>query len=42
MYEWMDEDPVYFNKFADLAQQAIDDYRNERISEAEYRAGWSH
>jgi type I restriction enzyme R subunit len=32
----MDEDPVFFKKFADLVQKAIDDYRNERISQAEY------
>jgi type I restriction enzyme R subunit len=34
--EKMDEDPVFFKKFADLVQKAIDDYRNERISQAEY------
>jgi type I restriction enzyme, R subunit len=34
--ERMDEDPVFFRKFADLVQKAIDDYRNDRISDAEY------
>jgi len=34
--ERMDEDPVFFKKFADLVQKAIDDYRKERISDAEY------
>jgi type I restriction enzyme R subunit len=32
----MDEDPVFFRKFADLVQKAIDDYRQQRISDAEY------
>jgi type I restriction enzyme, R subunit len=36
IHEKMDEDPVFFYKFADLVQQAIDDYRQERISDAEY------
>jgi len=36
IYERMDEDPVFFKKFAELVQKAIDDYRNERISDAEY------
>ncbi|WP_224958741.1 type I restriction endonuclease subunit R [Geomonas subterranea] len=36
IHERMDEDPVFFKKFADLVQKAIDDYRSERISEAEY------
>lgn len=34
--EKMDEDPVFYKKFADLVQQAIDDYRAHRISDAEY------
>ncbi|MHB8765885.1 MAG: type I restriction endonuclease subunit R, partial [Deferrisomatales bacterium] len=34
--EKMDEDPVFYKKFADLVQEAIDDYRNHRISDAEY------
>lgn len=34
--EKMDEDPVFYEKFADLVQQAIDDYRRNRINEAEY------
>lgn len=34
--EKMDEDPVFFEKFAVLVQQAIDDYRQARISELEY------
>jgi len=34
--EKMDEDPVFYKKFADLVQQAIDDYRSKRISDAEY------
>ena len=34
--ERMDEDPVFFKRFADLVQKAIDDYRNARISDAEY------
>jgi type I restriction enzyme, R subunit len=36
IHEKMDEDPVFYRKFADLVQQAIDDYRNGRISDAEY------
>lgn len=36
IHERMDEDPAFFKKFADLVQKAIDDYRNERISDAEY------
>jgi type I restriction enzyme R subunit len=36
IHEKMDEDPVFYRKFADLVQQAIDDYRNRRISDAEY------
>jgi type I restriction enzyme R subunit len=34
--EQLDEDPVFYRKFADLVQQAIDDYRQQRISDAEY------
>jgi type I restriction enzyme R subunit len=34
--EKMDEDPVFFKKFAELVQRAIDDYRSKRISDAEY------
>jgi len=36
IHERMDEDPVFFRKFADLVQKAIDDYRQQRISDAEY------
>jgi type I restriction enzyme R subunit len=36
IHEKMDEDPVFFRKFADLVQKAIDDYRSGRISDAEY------
>ncbi len=31
IHEKMDEDPVFYKKFADLIQQAIDDYRQQRI-----------
>jgi type I restriction enzyme R subunit len=34
--EKMDEDPVFYKRFADLVQQAIDEYRANRISDAEY------
>lgn len=34
--EKMEEDPVFYRKFADLVQQAIDDYRQRRIDEAEF------
>lgn len=34
--EKMDEDPVFYKKFADLVQKAIEDYRASRISDAEY------
>lgn len=34
--EKMDEDPVFYKKFADLVQKAIDDYRAKRISDADY------
>lgn len=36
IHERMEEDPVFYRKFADLVQQAIDDYRQHRISDAEY------
>lgn len=39
--EHLDEDPAFYEKFSKLIQQAIDDYRAERISDLEYlkRAG---
>jgi type I restriction enzyme R subunit len=36
IYEKIDEDPVFYRKFADLVQQAIDEYRQHRIDDAEY------
>lgn len=36
IHEKMDEDPVFYKKFADLVEEAIDDYRQHRISDAEY------
>ena len=36
IHEKMDEDPVFYRKFGDLVQQAIDDYRQERITDAEF------
>lgn len=36
--EKMDEDPFFYRKLSALLQQAIDDYRAERISEAQYLA----
>ncbi|MFH2113022.1 MAG: HsdR family type I site-specific deoxyribonuclease [Spirochaetota bacterium] len=36
IHEKMDEDPVFYRKFADLVQQAIDDYRQKRITDAEF------
>lgn len=36
IHEKMDEDPVFYRKFSDLVQQAINDYRHQRISDAEY------
>jgi len=36
VHERMDEDPVFYRKFSDLVQQAIDDYRQHRIDDAEY------
>ena len=35
-HEKMEEDPVFYDRFAKLVQQAIDDYRHSRISEMEY------
>lgn len=34
--EKMDEDPVFYKKFSQLIQQAIDDFYAQRISEIEY------
>lgn len=34
--EKMDEDPFFYRRFSQLLQQAIDDYRAQRISDAEY------
>lgn len=34
--ERMDDDPAFYEKFSKLIQQAIDDFRNQRISEQEY------
>ena len=34
--ERMDEDPVFYKKFSQLIQQAIDDFYADRISELEY------
>ena len=34
--EKMDEDPFFYRKFSTLLQQAIDDYKAQRISEAQY------
>ena len=34
--ERMDEDPVFYRKFSQMIQQAINDFYNERISELEY------
>jgi type I restriction enzyme R subunit len=36
--EKMEEDPFFYRKLSSLLQQAIDDYRAERISEAQYLA----
>jgi type I restriction enzyme R subunit len=36
IHEKMDEDPIFFGKFAELVQKAINDYRHQRISDAEY------
>lgn len=32
----MDDDPVFYKKFSDMLQEAIDDYRQKRIDELEY------
>lgn len=32
----MDEDPVFYRKFSQMIQQAINDFYNERISELDY------
>jgi type I restriction enzyme R subunit len=34
--EKMDEDPVFYKRFADLVQEAIDDYRAGRIDDVEF------
>ncbi len=34
--EKMQEDPVFYGKFSELIQQAIDDFRNKRISDLQY------
>ncbi|MCH7226267.1 type I restriction endonuclease subunit R [Haloferula sp. A504] len=34
--EKMDEDPFFYRRFSQLLQQVIDEYRAERISDAEY------
>ncbi|MBL9153303.1 MAG: type I restriction endonuclease subunit R [Verrucomicrobiales bacterium] len=36
--EKMEEDPFFYRKLSSLLQQAIDDYRAQRISEAQYLA----
>ncbi len=36
--EKMEEDPFFYRKLSSLLQQAIDDYRAERINEAQYLA----
>lgn len=36
--ERMDEDPFFYRKFSMLLEQAIDDYRQQRITEAQYLA----
>lgn len=36
--EKMDEDPVFYTKFSKLLEEAIEDYKNKRINEAEYLA----
>ncbi len=36
IHEKMDEDPVFYKKFADLVEQAIADYRQHRIDDVEY------
>ena len=34
--EKMDEDPAFYSKYSELLQQTINDYRAQRISEADY------
>ncbi|MCH7574677.1 MAG: type I restriction endonuclease subunit R [Candidatus Marinimicrobia bacterium] len=34
--EKMDEDPIYYRRFGSLVQQAIDEYRAQRLTEREY------
>lgn len=34
--EKMEDDPAFYQQFSELIQQAIDDFRTKRISEAEY------
>lgn len=36
IHEKMDEDPVFYKKFSKLLQEAIEDWRQRRISDAEY------
>ena len=36
--ERYDEDPAYYEKFSEMLEKAIEDYRNQRIQEAEYLA----
>ncbi len=40
--ERMDEDPFFFRKLSVLIEQAIEEYRNQRISDAEYLAKMTH
>ena len=37
--EKMEEDPFFYRKFASLLQQVIDDYKAQRLSDAEYLKG---
>jgi type I restriction enzyme R subunit len=34
--ERMDEDPAFYKKFSDMIQEAIDDFKNQRLSAADY------
>ncbi len=36
IYERMDEDPVFYQRFSDMLQKVIDDYRQRRIDENAY------
>ena len=36
IHENMEQDPAFYQKFSELIQKAIDDFRNQRISSAEY------